>query len=100
MYQRALGQTGLDPEGMYERAFQTGLLTKAQFEKNCAGYGFTKAKHGTSWDDKCLAHELQHKIGPVFSLLREPAAAPAKRPAWLVPALLVGAGVALYLWLR
>jgi hypothetical protein len=93
----ALGQTGLDPEGMYERAFKTGLVTKAQFEKNCAGYGFTKAKHGTSWDDKCLAHEYQNKIGPVFGLLKEDK---PEMPAWLVPALLAGAGVALYVIFR
>lgn len=55
---------GMGNEAAYRAAFKTGKDSPAKFRARCAKYGFTKAAHGTSWDDKCIGHEVANRLGP------------------------------------
>jgi hypothetical protein len=86
-------------EDLYKEALRQGKVTPAQFQRNCASYGITKEKYGTSWDDKCIGHEYTQKIGPVFGLGNGFFYQVANSP-FFIPGAIGVAGLALYLVLR
>jgi hypothetical protein len=80
-----------DLESVYKDAFAKGSDSKEKFQARCAGYGFTAAKHGSSWDDMCIGHESQNKLGPFSSA---GTGASSSLPKWVLP-VGIGAGALL-----
>ena len=64
-------------ESDYRDAFASGKDSPAALVTRCTGYGITSAKHGTSWDDICIGHEFNHKLGPVYGLPKKKGVSPA-----------------------
>lgn len=64
MSYKQIGQVPINLDKAYEKFMESGKVTPVAFEAQCAKYGFTRAKNGTSWDDMCMAHEYKNQLGP------------------------------------
>ena len=79
----------------------------AKFEQLCAGFGLTRAKHGTSWDDKCIGHMYERNLGPWAKPSvsvphqpkpRVPVSVPQRKPETRVPLWVWAAGIGITLF--